>query len=237
MRKREAIPFTSSLSRNEAILVLLYIPMHVVVLQLLLSHLAEIGTFSQPAANLIYYAVGFVYMVSMAFGFLRRDFDPLADRPFRCLLEIISGYGWMIVCNFIVGMLLLGLPGGGSGNPNNQSIMNTAASNSRYVEAAVVYLAPVVEEMMFRAGIFGLIRRRSRIAAYAVSALLFSLYHVLPYAIQNPLYWVYTLQYLPVSLLLARCYERTNTIWGSVFFHMLVNGIAFSALGALQELM
>ena len=236
MRKREEIPFTSSLSRSEAILVLLYIPIHVAVLQLVLGTLAKNGTLTQATANLLYYAIGFVYMVSVAFGFLRRDFDPMADRPFRFLLEVMSSYGWMFIANFLVGMIMLGLPQG-SGNPNNQSVMETAAANSRFVEAAVVYLGPLVEEMMFRAGIFGLIRRKNRIAAYAASTLLFSLYHVLPYALQTPGNWIYIIQYIPVSFLLARCYERTNSIWGSTLFHMLVNGIAFSALGALQELM
>lgn len=237
MRKREIPAFTSALSKREAILVLLYIPMHVALLQLLLSHLAQIGTLSLPTANLLYYAIGFVYMVTAAFGFLRRDFDPLAERPFYTLLEILSSYGWMFIANFIVGMLMLGLPEGTGTNPNNQSIMNTAAMDSRYVEAAVVYLGPLVEEMMFRAGVFGLIRRKNRIAAYIASSLLFSLYHVLPYAIASPKNWIFIVQYLPVSFLLARCYERTNSIWGSTLFHMLVNGIAFSALGVLQELM
>ena len=86
---------------------------------------------------------------------------------------------------------------------------------------------------MFRAGIFGIVRRKNRKAAYIVSALCFALYHVVPYAVQEPIYWVFTLQYIPVSLLMARCYERTNSIWGSIFFHMLINGISLGALGAI----
>ncbi len=224
------------MSRRETVLVLLYIPVHVVLLNLFFSMLIRNGTLSEAAANLIYYAVGFLYMLCAAFGFLRREFDPLAERPLRTLLEVFGSYGWMLVCNFIVGMLMLGLPEGG-GNPNNQSIMDSAAANSRYVQAAVVWLGPLVEEMMFRAGIFGTIRRRNRLAAYIVSSLLFALYHVLPYALSNPVNWIYLLQYLPVSVLLARCYERCNSVWGSTFFHMLVNGIAFSTLNALQNYM
>ena len=45
------------------------------------------------------------------------------------------------------------------------------------------------------------------------------------------------LQYLPVSWLLCRCYERCNSIWGSIFFHMLVNGVAVSTISFLQEMM
>ena len=63
--------------------------------------------------------------------------------------------------------------------------------------------------------------------------LFFSLYHVWTYALQDPVYWIYLLEYIPVAGLLARCYERTNSIWCSIFFHMLVNGISLSALGAV----
>lgn len=89
---------------------------------------------------------------------------------------------------------------------------------------------------MFRAGIFGYLRRRNRTAAYIVSTLVFSLYHVWAYAIADPVNWIYIIQYIPVSLLLARCYERTNSIWCSIFFHMIVNAISVQALSMLQEL-
>jgi membrane protease YdiL (CAAX protease family) len=63
--------------------------------------------------------------------------------------------------------------------------------------------------------------------------LCFSLYHVAPYAVLDPVNWIFLLQYIPASLLLARCYERCNSIWGSIFFHMLINAVSFSALSVL----
>lgn len=48
---------------------------------------------------------------------------------------------------------------------------------------------------------------------------------------------VMALAYIPVhAVLLARCYERTNSIWSSIFFHMTVNAISLQALSMLQEL-
>ena len=90
---------------------------------------------------------------------------------------------------------------------------------------------------MFRAGIFGTLRRYSRWGAYLVATLAFSLYHVWSYALVDPVYWLYFIQYVPVSLLLCRVYERTNSIWGSIFFHMLVNYIAMNALKVLETLL
>ena len=57
------------------------------------------------------------------------------------------------------------------------------------------------------------------------------------YAIDDPSYWLYTIQYLPAAYLLCRCYERTNSIWCSIFFHMLVNHISMRMLTILEELL
>ena len=225
-------PFTSRLSKREAIMVLAYLPVHLVLLQLGFTALVERGVLPEARATLLYYVVGFLYMVLTAFGFLRRDFDALIDAPFYCIREILRAYLWMLGFNLILGMLLL-LVSGGEENPNNQSVMNVYVQDMGSMKAAVIFLAPVVEEMMFRAGIFGVLRRKNRRAAYLVSALCFALYHVVPYALQVPIYWVFVFQYIPVSLLLARCYERTNSIWCSIFFHMLVNGISLSTLNAI----
>ena len=225
-------PFTSCLSKRELILVLAYLPVHLVLLQWGFSTLSGKGLLSEGHATLLYYVVGFVYMVCCAFGFLRRDFDALVDAPFWCVREILRCYLWMMAFNVLVALLLWQMAE--LGNPNNEGIMNLYAQEAGSIKAAVIFLAPPVEEMMFRAGLFGLVRRKSRVWAYIASALCFSLYHVAPYAIQEPLYWVFILQYIPVSLLLARCYERTNSIWGSIFFHMLINGISLSALSAIE---
>ena len=77
----------------------------------------------------------------------------------------------------------------------------------------------------------------SRAAAYAASMLLFSVYHIWGYAAADPTAWLYLLQYLPASFLLARIYEKTNTLWASIFLHMTVNGVAMMAISALGKLL
>jgi len=229
-------PFTSAPNRRELIAVLLYLPVHLLGLRWILTGLMTRGALSAGAGNLAYYGVGFFYMLAAAFGFLRRDFDALCDRPLRALGEVLVHYALMLALNLLVGTLLLLLRPDGL-NPNNEALLQAAAQDGGAVTATVVFLAPVVEELLFRAGVFGLLRRRSRLAAYAVSALGFSFYHVAPYAFSQPACWLYLVQYLPASFLLARCYERTNTIWCSIFFHMLVNGVTMAALQAVQEML
>ena len=242
-------PFASALTRREAVLVLTYLPLHLFVLRYVFNRLFESGAIDPAGANVIYYSLGFVWMLFAAFGFLRRDFDALLDAPLRCLREVLGGYGLMLLCNLAVGLLLLYLLPALGGNPNNQAVaaaaraaeaggsaagVSVSASGSRAMEAVIIFFGPVVEEMLFRAGIFGLLRHRNRRAAYLVSALCFALTHVAPYAAADPGSWVYLVQYIPAALLLARCYERSNCIWCSVFFHMLNNGVALRALSLLM---
>lgn len=222
-------PFTSALTKREALFVLAYLPIHLFVLQLVCGTLYVRGVLPQAILNFLYYAAGALYMLIFAFRFLRREFDPLCERPFLCLREVLRSLLAQYCCSLLLILLFEALAGGAE-NPNDESLRAVVTQDARLMKAELIYLTPIVEEMLFRAGIFGVLRRKSRLAAYIVSALCFSFYHVAPYAVSEPGYWIFLLQYLPVSLLLARCYERCNTIWASIFFHMSINAIALSLI-------
>ena len=228
--------FTSRMTRGEVVAALLYLPLHVWLLPMLLSLPATSGI-SELTLNVIVYITGAVYMLVFVGRFLRRDFDPLCDHLRYCILQIVICYGMMVAFNLILSAVLSLILPADSANPNNSAVMEMAGVEYGKTAALAVFLAPLVEEPVFRGAVFGSLRSRSRILAYAVSMLLFALYHVWGYALQDPIYWLYLLQYLPVSWLLCRCYERCNSIWGSIFFHMMVNAISLSALNTLSELL
>ena len=234
---RTPVNFTSRLSKKETVAVLAWLPVHLWLLPLLLQQLMNRGAMDDVAANVICYTLGVLYMLGLLFPFLRRDFDPLCDRPGYCLLEILGNYGLMYLCNLVIAGLMTVVLGQSGENPNNAGLMEMAGRSWNQMSAMAVFMAPIVEECLFRAGIFGTLRHYKRSAAYLVATLAFSLYHVWAYALVDPIYWLYFIQYVPVSLLLCRVYERTNSIWGSIFFHMLVNYIAMNALKALEALL
>ena len=234
---RTPVNFTSRLSKKETVAVLAWLPVHLWLLPLLLQQLMNRGAMDDVAANVICYTLGVLYMLGLLFPFLRRDFDPLCDRPGYCLLEILGNYGLMYLCNLVIAGLMTVVLGQSGENPNNAGLMEMAGRSWNQMSAMAVFMAPIVEECLFRAGIFGTLRHYKRWAAYLVATLAFSFYHVWSYALVDPIYWLYFIQYVPVSLLLCRVYERTNSIWGSIFFHMLVNYIAMNALKALEALL
>ena len=232
--KRERAPFTSGQSRLERILALCWIPVHLYLLPKAIWHFFP--ALETSWLNVAVYASGVLFMLLTQFRFLRRDFDPLCDRPGYMLLEILVSYGAMLLFNMAVSGILL-LVVDGLDNPNNAAVLDMAETSSGPVAALAVFLAPIVEEIMFRAGIFGGLRRFGRLPAYLICMLLFSLYHVWGYALDDPAAWIYALQYLPVTFLLCRIYERTNSIWGSILLHMFSNFVALHALTALERLL
>lgn len=240
-KPRRKIPeFTSRLSNWECFGALIWLPVHLGVLPLLMSLLIAAGYIDATNANFICYAAGAVYMLLALGRYLRREFDPLWDAPLHVASEIATAYLIMMFFNMGVNMLLGLIDGSGLAssleNPNNQAVFAMAEGDFGKVSAMTIFLAPIVEELMFRSGVFGLLRRFNRTAAYAASMLLFSVYHVWAYAIYEPAAWLYVLQYLPISWLLCRCYERCNTIWASIFLHMLINGISMQALQLLGQM-
>ena len=98
------------------------------------------------------------------------------------------------------------------------------------IGAVTVVMAPLLEELMFRGGVFGTLRRWNRAAAYIGCLLLFALLHTWQYALYDPKYLLFILQYLPAGWLLCRCYEKTECIWASILLHVMNNSFALLLL-------
>lgn len=222
----------SHMTRRETLLALLWLPVHVLGLPLLGSALYLRGVLTLAQVNLLGYVVGALYMVAVLFGFLRRDFDTLCDNALSILVVVLRDYALLFASSLAVSLLFEAL--GFTENENNEAIYDMATSEFGPIAAVGAFLAPIVEECIFRGAIFGPLRRKNRALAYVVSALLFSIYHVWQSALFDPMQLLYLVQYIPASLILARCYERCDSIWAVIFVHMLNNGLPMLAVAYLN---
>lgn len=136
---------------------------------------------------------------------------------------VIAFYGLNELCYRAIGLVLEGQQ-----NLNDVAISAQIDDAPRSTVLMVVFLAPFVEEVLFRGYVFGNLRDHSRWAAYATSCLLFALLHVWQFAMveQNLQYFLLMLQYLVPGLVLAWTYERSGTLWSSVMLHAFVNAMA-----------
>ena len=113
-------------------------------------------------------------------------------------------------------------------NLNDVAISAQIHDAPRSTLLIIIFLAPFVEEVLFRGYIFGNLRATSRTAAYIVSCLLFAFLHVWQFAVihRDLSYFLLMLQYLVPGLAFAWTYEKSGTLWGSVLLHAAVNALA-----------
>lgn len=179
--------------------------------------------------DLVYYIIGFVFILVFMFSFLRKSFSDLCDNLGKTVTSVVLAYlGYYLLSFVVVALINLLVPE--FSNPNQNAVNESLKLNANVMKAVGIFLAPVVEEVLFRGVAFGSIRKKSRIVAYIVSALLFSVYHLWQYLFID-FEWttlLYLLQYVPASIVLCWCYERCHNIWGPIFMHMLVNIISLS---------
>lgn len=233
--KTPDLPFTSRMSTLESAIAIGYLPVHIFLLPTLLYRLFDETQLDDVTANLVCYVIAAFFLFFCLRRFFFREFDALCDYGPAALLEVAKAYGVLLLCNLAVNLALLAA--GFTENPNNDAVFSLAGDDLGKTTAMAVFLAPLAEEAMFRGGVFGLLRRYSRAAAYGASIALFALYHVWSFALTDPAAWLYLLQYLPAGFLLARVYEKTNSLWTAVFLHMTVNGMSMLAVSAVGELL
>ncbi|MCI9331719.1 MAG: CPBP family intramembrane metalloprotease [Oscillibacter sp.] len=118
-----------------------------------------------------------------------------------------------------------------SGNLNDSAISAQIGNAPHMTLLIVVFLAPFVEETLFRGLVFGGLKERSRLLAYAVSCALFALVHVWQFAVadRDPAYFLLMVQYLIPGLTLAWAYDHSGTLWASIALHAGVNALSVLA--------
>lgn len=223
---------TNLQSKREYLCALLFLPVYIIGIPAIFSSLYYRGVMSEIDANYACYAVGLVYVMVTCWGFLKEGYHSFTEKLLENILIVIAGYLVLNMLNIFVQMLMQQALAN-LDNLNNDAIEALAETDTGKTTALAVLIAPIVEEVLFRGGVFGPLAKEHRIIAYTVSIILFSLYHVWSYALLDPSYLWYILMYLPSGFMLCLVYDWTDSIWGSIFMHMMVNAVAMSAVGAL----
>ncbi len=230
-------PFENKMSWGATLFGLIYLPIHLVVLPLVLPLVfMGMGITDIGKINVYYYAFSVIVVLIVFLRYLRANFDPLVERFLHCLLSFFMALGIYYIGNVAVNLIVMGLSSQ-SGNPNDQLVLDLAVDNGAF-RAAVIFMGPIVEEVLFRGALFGGVRRKSRVWAYVLSMLMFAICHVWQYAIVAADWTVliYVLQYLPAAFALAWAYERSGSIWVPIGMHMLINAMSLAAADMLAEM-
>ncbi|MDR1131561.1 MAG: CPBP family intramembrane metalloprotease [Oscillospiraceae bacterium] len=227
--------FLNTLSGPQRLAGWIYLPFHAVVLPLFLAILRAYlpDGLSDVAVNTVYFALGFIFCISVMWRFLRGAFDLLLDRLAKCAVALVFGYLGYDLLAYLAAGVLFAVLGDMPSNPNDQAVIELMNEAPGPVTGLVIFIGPVVEEVLFRGVVFGSLRDKSRALAYILSMVIFSVCHIWQYVLiamsWTPL--IYMLPYIPAAYVLARTYEKTGSIWTPIFLHMLINGLALLVLG------
>ena len=230
--------FTLPMKKREKIAGWIYLPIHTVlmglfILPVVVTLLQNNGiTLDSVQVNTIYYCIGLAYILIFMTPFLKENF--VMKKKANMLSTVGIGYFANTIMNYVV-TIILALFTTQLTNPNSEAVYDAVSLNAYNMFAVAAIMAPIVEEVLFRGVIFGTIRQKSRILAYVVSILLFSVYHLWTSVALNGDWSVliYMIQYVPAGLTLAWSYEKTGSIWTSIFLHMTINAVAVFASMAM----
>ncbi len=212
----------------------LYFPIHTVLMSLfilpfifktLTSNGVELDNIQ---ANVIYYIIGFLYILIFMMSYLRRCY--VMDKKAGLISTVFLGFGIYWLLSFL--LVSIETP-----NPNNDAVMSMVSQQIYTMTAITVIMAPIVEEVLFRGVLYGSIRMKSKILAYVVSVLLFALYHEWSfiYAYKDWSYLLAIVDYIPAGIALAWTYEKSNNIWYPILLHMIINGLAIASNIAMMN--
>lgn len=186
------------------------------VLRLLDERLALELTLAQT--NSIYYAIVLLLLIAVFWDFLRHAGHILRDnlRPSLFVFSIGLLVGLAGTC--LMGAIPVGVVNPVVEDYRGQHYMAAAAT-----WAVVVFLRPAVEEILYRGLLFGSLRKKSRVLAYALSAGLFALGSVWQHVADpelGPAALLLALTYLPLGLVTCWSYDVSGSVYTPMALRM-----------------
>lgn len=228
--KRTSKGFACPMAKTELLPGLIYIPVHIMVLDflvpLVMEKVAPMAGFAW--SNLVYFSVSLLFILAVMHSWLIKSFSDLIERRMAALTALVAGYFGYYLLTWLLRVVLW--VAGQNGFPPLTGILTQMPLNAGVLPIVTILLAPVVEETLFRGVVFGSLRRKNRLLAYVVAFLVFGVYCMwesLLGGLSWGLLWKF-LSCLPASLVLCWCYETGGSIWASVLLHMLLNVLSVS---------
>lgn len=184
-------------------------------------------TLTKAMQDMIYYYLLFAVTLVIFHGFLARTSRQFADNLGGACRALAVGLIALYGLNELV-YRLTKLIAANQTNLNDTTISAQIDDAPHMTLLIVVFLAPFVEEVLFRGLVFGNLRGKSRAVAYLLSCLLFALVHVWQFAVVNRdiTYFLLMIQYLVPGLVLAWVYDHSGTLWAAIGLHVAANALS-----------
>ena len=230
MAKKKSVPY---MTPGEQIAGTVLFAIYLVVLPFVTDPLFRLAerlldtNISDALRNVIYYYVLFAATLIIFYRFIGRTCRNFANNlgeSCKCVvLGLVGLYGLNELSYRLSNVLISNRT-----NLNDTTISAQIHDAPRVTLLIVIFLAPFVEEVLFRGLVFGNIKMKSRGVAYIVSCALFAALHVWQFAVVNHdvTYLLLMIQYLVPGLVLAWAYDHTGTLWTPIGIHAAANALS-----------
>lgn len=182
------------------------------------------ANFSAALANFIVYLLMFISLVGINFKELKEHFFKIKTTWKSFIIYALFGfiilYGVSFIIDYLYDLYNIGI------SENQNTIENYINyGNATLTFLAVVLLAPLVEEIIYRYSIFSLIQ--NKVLAYIISTLFFALPHMLSTSGPALEWMLLAIPYLFSGLMLDLIFDSSKNIYASTMAHLLNNLVAF----------
>lgn len=219
MRKLSVTP-----TKWETILSIVYLLMELLVVPsiLLIVNMLLPKPLNDARLNLVFFTVNLLAVCLILRKFIGKALS--ATQPISLLGNALRGLMLYWSLSFVVSFVIV-LIDPNFANINDASVADMIRADFLVSVIGTVILAPPCEELLFRGVIFGKLYNSRPIAAYAISALCFSLVHLVGYIGVYPFGTLALcfLQYLPAGIALGWAYVRSGSILTPIIMHTVVN--------------
>ncbi len=183
------------------------------------------------ALNMACFALNFTFFTVVFRHFLRKSLTYLVRSWQKTALTVPTLLLAYLAVSWLLGQLITRLAPEFA-NQNDGGVATLANTNYILTFIATVFLVPLAEECVFRAGLFGIFYRNNRAFAYILSTVLFALIHIDGFfgLADGKLLILSFLQYLPAGVALGAAYDISGTVFAPILIHMAVNAIGMLAL-------
>ena len=181
--------------------------------------------------QIAYFICTFLLTGGLFFKYLGRSSKPLRGNAKNVFFAVVQGFAMYFVLTLLFeGAVtqILYHTDTRMFNPNQEMIEGILEYSMIPVAICSVLLVPVTEELLVRGMVFAPLCRKWPWLAYLVSTLLFAGMHTLSFAMDMTFLQGLTsfLLYIPAGLVMGWIFQKTQSILGPIFLHMVLNFIA-----------
>ena len=216
---------TLTLTKSEKTLGGVYLLLQMLLIPFAATYLCmALGNPSEALINLICFFCNAPLALVFFRRLLVRSWRNAARDWKKPMIEAVKGFGLYWAINFVITAAILAL------RPDFVNVNNTGvnAMIDEYpvlMTVAVIFLAPLAEECLFRGWIFTGLAQKSVPLAYGVSCGLFAAAHLVGYVgrYDGVSFLLCLLQYIGPSFVLCHTCRRADSLAVPLLLHMLIN--------------